>query len=201
MMSVEALRQSLPEFARDVRLNLGTLLGSGGLPDLSAAQIWGSALAAAIAARNGRVVDVIESVAAAHADPATIEAARVAAAIMALANIYYRAVHMAADPDLAGLPAGLRMNGLAKHGIAQGDFELLGLAASVVNGCAGCTEAHVAGARQHGISTPAIQSVIRIAAVIHAAATVFDATPEHASSERGRPNPSISRQQTLSGAN
>ena len=196
MMSVEALRQSLPEFARDVRLNLGTLLGSGGLPDLSAAQIWGSALAAAIAARNGRVVDVIESVAAAHADPATIEAARVAAAIMAMANIYYRAVHMAADPDLAGLPAGLRMNGLA-----QGDFELLGLAASVVNGCAGCTEAHVAGARQHGISTPAIQSVIRIAAVIHAAATVFDATPEHASSERGRPNPSISRQQTLSGAN
>ena len=87
MMSVEALRQSLPEFARDVRLNLGTLLGSGGLPDLSAAQIWGSALAAAIAARNGRVVDVIESVAAAHADPATIEAARVAAAIMAMANI------------------------------------------------------------------------------------------------------------------
>ncbi len=200
MTSVDALRQSLPEFARDVRLNLGMLLGPGGLPDLSAGQIWGSALAAAIAARNAHVVEVIEASAVAL-EPATIEAARIAASVMATTNIYYRAVHMADDPDLSGLPAGLRMSGLAKHGIAQGDFELFGLAASAVNGCAGCIKAHVAGARKHGIGTQAIQSTIRIAAVIHAAATALDAISLRAPAHSNLPPPFIPHPQPLSGAN
>ncbi|WP_266076957.1 carboxymuconolactone decarboxylase family protein [Brucella intermedia] len=111
-------------------------------------------------------------------DEATIEAARTAAAIMAMTNVYYRAVHMADEPELSQLPAGLRMNGLTLHGIDQADFELFGLAASVVKGCEGCAKAHVAGARKHGASMQAVQATIRIAAVIQAAATVLDATAD-----------------------
>ncbi|WP_315838221.1 carboxymuconolactone decarboxylase family protein [Bradyrhizobium prioriisuperbiae] len=198
---MEGLRQSLPDFARDVRLNLGTLLGPGDLPGLSAGQIWGSALAAATSARNPQVVEMIESSAVAHIDPATIEAARIAAAIMAMTNIYYRAVHMADDPDLSGLPAGLRMNVLAKHGIEQGGFELFGLAASAVNGCAGCIRAHIAGARKNGIGSQAIQSTIRIAAMIHAAATALDTMSNRSSVHSNLQTPFISHPQPLSGAN
>jgi alkyl hydroperoxide reductase subunit D len=175
MSQLEGLRQQLPDYARDIKLNLGTLLGPGGLADLTAPQAWGAALAAAIASRQPELLAAIEHDAQAVADQATLEAARTAAAIMAMTNIYYRAIHMAHDAELARLPAGLRMNGLTKHGIAQADFELFGLAASVVKGCEGCTKAHVEGAQKHGASVQAVQAVLRIAAVIHAAATVLDA--------------------------
>ncbi|WP_146604563.1 carboxymuconolactone decarboxylase family protein, partial [Rhodoplanes roseus] len=117
----------------------------------------------------------VEAEAAGAIDATTAEAARTAAALMAMTNVYYRAVHMAGDADLGKLPAGLRMNAMTKHGIAQADFELFGLAASAVKGCEGCTRAHVEGARKHGVPLPAIQAVLRIAAVVHAAATVLDA--------------------------
>ncbi|ALK08152.1 carboxymuconolactone decarboxylase family protein [Blastochloris viridis] len=175
MSQLEGLRQQLPDYARDLKLNLGTLLGAGGVADLSAAQAWGSALAAAIACRQPALTAAVEHDAAAVADGATLEAARTAAAIMAMTNVYYRAVHMAHDAELARLPAGLRMNGLTKHGIAPADFELFGLAASVVKGCEGCTKAHIDGARNHGVPVQAIGAVLRIAAVIHAVATVLDA--------------------------
>jgi lipoyl-dependent peroxiredoxin subunit D len=177
MPSLDSLRQSLPEYAKDIRLNLGSLLGPEGLAELTPAQKWGCALAAAVAARHRDVTTAIETEAAGKLDDATAEAARTAAALMAMTNVYYRAVHMANDADLSRLPAGLRMNGMVKHGIAQADFELFGLAASVVKGCEGCTRAHVDGARKHGVAMPAIQAVLKLAAVIHAAATVLDACP------------------------
>jgi len=175
MAPLEELRQSLPDYARDIKLNLGSLLGPNDLPDLSPAQKWGSAIAAAVAGRNPVLLSAIEQEAALAIDNASIEAARFAAAIMAMTNVYYRAVHMARDQELSQLPAGLRMNGLTKHGTAPMDFELFGLAASVVKGCEGCIKAHVEGARKHGAPAQAIQAAIRIAAVIHAAATVLDA--------------------------
>jgi alkyl hydroperoxide reductase subunit D len=177
MTTLESLRQALPEYAKDIRLNVGSLLGPEGLPELSSAQKWGSAIAAAIAARHRALTAAVEAEASTHVDAATAEAARTAAALMAMTNVYYRAVHMADDADLSRLPPGLRMNALAKHGIAQSDFELFGLAASVVKGCEGCTRAHIDGARKHGVATPAVQAVIKLAAVIHAAATVLDAAP------------------------
>jgi alkyl hydroperoxide reductase subunit D len=180
MTTLESLRQALPEYAKDIRLNLGSLLGPEGLAELSPAQKWGAAIAATLAARQPALTAVIAAEAAGRIDTATAEAARSAAALMAMTNVYYRAVHMADDADLSRLPLGLRMNAMVRHGIAQSDFELFGLAASVVKGCEGCTRAHIDGARKHGVTTPAIQAVLKLAAVIHAAATVLDAVPASA---------------------
>ena len=175
---LESLRQSLPDYARDIKLNLGSLLGADGLPDLPKTRKWGAAVAAAIASRNAALTHAVEHDALLLMGEVTVDAARTAASVMAMTNVYYRAVHMADDAELSQRPAGLRMNGLTRHGIDPTDFELFGLAASVVKGCEGCTRAHVAGARKHGASTQAIQDTIRIAAVIHAAATVLDATAD-----------------------
>lgn len=180
MSDLDSIRKALPDSARDIRLNLGSMLGNDGLPELAADQKWGAALAAAIAARNVRLTRVIEALAAENTSAQVLEGARISASIMAMTNIYYRAMHMAGDADLSGLPAGLRMNGLGKHGLSQGDFELFGLAASVIKGCENCIRAHVAGAREHGASVQAVQAVIKLAAVLHAAATVLDTLPDAA---------------------
>lgn len=172
---LEGIRQALPDYARDIKLNLGTLLGANGASELSPAQKWGSAVAAAIASRNTDLTNAIRQEAHLLTDEASVTAAQTAAAIMAMTNVYYRALHMAGDADLSRLPAGLRMNGLTKHDASPLDFELFGLAASVVKGCEGCTKAHVEGAKKHGATVQAIQAVIRIAAVLHATATVLDA--------------------------
>ncbi|MGO3934278.1 hypothetical protein [Rhodopseudomonas pseudopalustris] len=89
MTGIAALRQKLPDFARDVRLNVGSILSPGGAPVLTDKQIWGVAVAAAIASRNGSLMPAIESVAAEVLDSSTIEAAGTAASIMSMTNIYY----------------------------------------------------------------------------------------------------------------
>ncbi|MGX1099211.1 carboxymuconolactone decarboxylase family protein [Amorphus sp. MBR-141] len=177
MNDLESLRAQLPDSAHDIRLNLGAMLGNDGLPELENDQKWGAALASAIAARNASLTCAIEALASQNTSAQVIEGARIAAAIMAMTNVYFRALHMADDAELSGLPAGLRMNGLSKHGLSQRDFELFGLAASAVKGCESCIGAHVSGARELGASVQALQAVIKLAAVLHAAATVLDAQP------------------------
>jgi alkyl hydroperoxide reductase subunit D len=177
MTELETLRQSLPDFAKDIRLNIGTLLVADDSTNLSAGQKWGSAIAAATASRNLRLLRAVEMDAALYVDDTVGAAARLAAALMGMTNVYYRAVHMAADERLSQLPAGLRMNGLIRHGVPQSDFELFGLAASAIKGCEGCIKAHVHGAREHGVSTEGIQTVLKLSAVIHAAAKVLDSLP------------------------
>lgn len=171
---LETLRRSLPDTARDIKLNMAALVTTPSINALTDSQRWGVALAAAIAARCPSLTLAVREDAALLVDDVVFDAAATAANIMAMTNVYYRAVHMAGDADLAGLPAGLRMNALAKPAVDPADFELFGLAASVVNGCEGCTKAHVSGARRHGATTEAIQTTIRIAAVLYAVATVLD---------------------------
>lgn len=183
MTRLEALRQGLPDFAKDIRLNIATLLVSDGTPELTPSQKWGVAIAAATASRSLRLLKAVEADAASYADATVGGAGRLAAALMGMSNIYYRAVHMAADERLSQLPSGLRMNGLIHHGMPQADFELFGLAASVIKGCEGCIKAHVRGAREHGVSTEGIQAVLKISAVIHAAAKVLDCLPEGANGD------------------
>lgn len=194
---LEGIRQALPDYARDIKLNLGTLLGADGVSELTRDQKWGIAVAAAITSRNPALTRAVEHDALLLSNERTVEAAQTAAAIMAMTNVYYRAIHMAADPELARLPAGLRMNGLAKHGIDQADFELFGLAASVVKGCEGCTTAHIDGARKHGVSLLAVQAAIRIAAIIHAAATVLDGETDPALFQPLPANTALAEKATL----
>lgn len=175
MSELENLRQSLPFYAADIKLNLGTALLSEGTSALTNERRWGAAIAAAIACRNPQLVEAVEREAAGRIDAKYIEAARMAAAVMAMTNVYFRAVHMTQDAELSSQPSGLRMNALARHGIAEADFELFTLAASVIKGCEGCTKAHIHGARRHGVSMIEIQAILRLAAILHGAATVLDA--------------------------
>jgi lipoyl-dependent peroxiredoxin subunit D len=171
---MDTLRDRIPDYAKDLRLNIGTVLTPQGAPGLSEAQIWMTALASAIAARNPELVRLIEAEAAARLQPAEVEAARAAAAIMGMNNVYYRFLHLVEDDEYAKLPAKLRMNVLGSPGIAKLDFELLSLAVSAVNGCGKCVASHERKLREHEVGREAVQSAVRIASVIHAVAGVLD---------------------------
>jgi alkyl hydroperoxide reductase subunit D len=172
--TLDSLRDRLPDYARDLRLNLGTVLAPEGAPGLDARQIWSIALATAIAARNVRLARDIELLAGAHLDEAHLRAAKAAAAIMGMNNVYYRFLHLVEDAEYHTLPARLRMQVIASHGIGRDDFELLSLAVSAVNGCGLCVTSHEKKLRAAGVSRETVQSAVRIAAVMHAVAGILE---------------------------
>jgi lipoyl-dependent peroxiredoxin subunit D len=174
MSTLDTIRDSLPDYARDLKLNLGSVLAPAGAPGLSEQQIWAVALASAIASRNVPFARNIELLAAAHLDEPWLNAARAAAAIMGMNNIYYRFLHLVEDAEYSQMPARLRMNVIGNPGIGKADFELLSLAVSAINGCGKCVVSHERVLRQHEVSREAIQSAIRIAATIHAVAGVLE---------------------------
>jgi lipoyl-dependent peroxiredoxin subunit D len=174
MTTLDAIRDSLPDYARDLRLNLGSVLAPTGAPGLNERQIWSVALAAAIASRHVPLARDLEALATAHLTSADVNAARAAAAVMGMNNIYYRFLHLVEDEEYKQLPARLRMNVLANPGIDKVDFELLSLAVSAINGCGTCVAAHERTLRKHDVSREAIQSAVRIAATVHAVAGVLE---------------------------
>jgi alkyl hydroperoxide reductase subunit D len=171
-MSIDALKDSLPDYAKDLKLNLSNVLAT---PGMTPSQIWGTALACAIASRSPTVLRAVA--AAAQLDPTQTAAAKTAAALMAMNNVYYRFTHLIEhqSPDYKTMPARLRMSGLASHGADPLDFELWCLAVSAVNGCGRCIEAHEAVVLQKGASKELVQNVVRIAAVVQAVATTLEA--------------------------
>jgi len=173
-MTLDDIRDSLPDYARDLKLNLTAVLTPAGAPGLSERQIWAVALAAAAASRNSAFSRDIEALATAHLDVAHLQAAHAAAAIMGMNNVYYRFLHLVEDEEYKQLPARLRMNVIGNPGIDKFDFELLSLAVSVINGCGTCVVAHERQLRQHGASREGVQSAVRIAAVVHAVARVAE---------------------------
>ena len=169
-MSLDALRERLPAYAKDISLNLSSLAAETVLSDQ---QKWGVFLASAHATGQADVVRAIE--AAADLSPEARTAAKAAAAIMGMNNIYYRALHLLSNGEYRTLPARLRMNGLANPGVDRADFELWATAVSAVNGCGMCLDAHEAELKTHGVSTAQIQAALRIAAVVNAASRILAA--------------------------
>jgi alkyl hydroperoxide reductase subunit D len=174
MQTLDAIRDSLPAYARDLQLNLGTVLTPAGAPGLTERQIWAVALAAALASRNGAFGRDLGALAAAHLDAAHVTAAHAAAAIMGMNNVYYRFLHLVEDPEYGKLPARLRMNVIGSPGIPKADFELLSLVVSAINGCGSCVASHERQVRQHGLPREAVHSAVRIAATVHAVARVLE---------------------------
>ena len=169
-MSLDALRASLPAYAKDLSLNLSTLEGETSLTDQ---QKWGAFVAAAHAVGTPAMVKAAEASAAeAGFSEEAKTAAKTAAAIMGMNNVYYRALHLMQNGEYRTLPARLKMNVLADPGVPKVDFELWSLAVSAVNGCEACLDAHEGELKKRGVTAPAIQAALRIASVVNAVSRV-----------------------------
>jgi alkyl hydroperoxide reductase subunit D len=173
-MSIEQITAQIPDYAKDLRLNHQSVLSESGAPGLGAKQIAIIALASAIAARHAPLVDAIRERAAEVLGADEIDGARAAAAIMAMNNVYYRFTHLVGNEEYATMRAGLRMNVMARPGIEKIDFELASLAVSAINGCGMCMDSHEKTLAKHEVGAQAIQSAVRIAAVIHGVAVTLE---------------------------
>jgi len=172
-MSLDALRETLPAYAKDLSLNLSSLAAETLLTDQ---QKWGAFVAAAYAVGTPAVVKAVEASAIeAGLSPEALNAAKAAAAIMGMNNVYYRAIHLLSNREYATLPARLRMNVLANPGVEKADFELWSTAVSAVNGCGMCLDAHEAELKKHGVTAQQVQAALRIAAVVNAVSRVIAA--------------------------
>lgn len=170
-MSLETLRDALPDYAKDIRLNLGSLAGETNLSDQ---QKWGTFFASALASRNATVIKTLAAEAETHLSPEAFTAAKGAASIMGMNNIYYRFTHMVSEKTYATMPAKLRMQIIGNPGVDKVDFELWCLAVSAITGCAMCVDSHDGVVRKGGMTTEQVQTAVRIAANVHAAASTLD---------------------------
>jgi alkyl hydroperoxide reductase subunit D len=171
MEFLNALKASIPDYAKDTRLNLDGVLARS---SLDAADATGAALAAAYAARSKKIVDVIRT--SGELSEVDTNAALTAAALMGMNNVWYPYIEMAADEDLKTQRAELRMNAYATHGgVDKKRFELFALAASIVGKCHFCVQSHYKMLKENGFSAQQLRDVGRIAAVVTAAALALEA--------------------------
>jgi len=171
-MTLDALIETLPGYAKDMKLNFSSVIRSQ--TDLNEQQLWGTVVACAMASRNEDLTATALEEAAAHMVPQAFEAAKAAAAVMGMNNIYYRFLHLTENENYRTMRAGLRMNAIRTHGIDPLDFELWCLAVSAINGCGACVDSHEKVLREKGFGEEKILAAVRIASVLHAIATVLD---------------------------
>ena len=169
MQNLEELKSQLPDYAKDVKINLQTLLNQENQV-LAANQTFGLALACAYVLKEKTLIRVLENEAQNILSEAEMKAVKTASTLMAMNNIYYRFLHLSEDKEYSQMPAGLRMRGILDHGIDKIDFEIFALAVSIINGCGMCIDAHTNQLLKHGLSKLQIQLVAKIAAVINSLA-------------------------------
>lgn len=170
-MTFNEVRAQIPDFGRDTRLNLESVLTEEGAPGLTRAQIFSIALASSYALASKELIAAVLSEG--GLTDATVEASKSAATIMAMNNVYYRSLHLMEDAELKKLPARLRMSVIGKPGIEKVDFELMCFAVSALAGCGQCLTAHLNELRKAGISNEGSQSALRIASTLNAASAAL----------------------------
>ena len=173
-MSIEQLKNKLSEHAKDIKLNLSSVLTEEGAQGLTQKQIYGIALACAYTTQNPVVIEAILADSRSHLTENELNAAKSAAIIMGMNNVYYRFLHLVSDKSYTSMPAKLRMNVIGNPGISKVDFELYCLAVSAINGCGMCLEAHEREIVGKGLSREAVQDAVRIASVVHAVAVTLE---------------------------
>lgn len=168
-MQLEQLLETIPEYARDLKLNMSSVLRQ---TELTPQQTWGTAVACAMACPNAELLESVVEEAAKHLNEQAMFAAKGAAAVMGMTNIFYRFRHLSANEKYATIPARLRMQLLARHGSDPVDFELWCLAVSAIHGCGTCVETHEKVLREKGVGEETIVAAVRIASTIHGLAGV-----------------------------
>ena len=165
---VDQLKENIPDYAKDTRLNIDAVIKRSTLPAEEAEAV---ALAAAFATGNSKLWTWIQSQ---ISDQKEAEAAVTAASLMAMNNVWYPYVEMAEDANLSGLPAQLRMNAISTHGgTTRGRFEAYSLAASIVGKCHFCVKAHYDTLKKEGYTVEQLRDIGRVAAVITAVSRVL----------------------------
>lgn len=168
-MWVDQLKESIPDYAKDIKLNLDSVINRSSIDPEEAKYL---SVSAAFATGNNKLLTFIL----ANADNIVErDAALSAASLMAQNNIWYPYIEMAGDRDLKGLPAQLRMNAILGHGgTTKAKFEAYSLVASIIGKCHFCVKAHYDTLKQEGYSVEQLRDIGRIASTINAISKILN---------------------------
>lgn len=172
-MTISDYKSGLGSHSKDTKLNLSNLFSNVASSGMTEVQFYGTALSLAYSLNDKDLIAAVEAEAEGKVEANVVEAAKTAASLMAMNNIYYRFIHLSSDKQFGKMPAGLRMNAMANPGVDKVDFELYSLAVSVLNGCGMCIDAHVKTLVDNNVSAQAIQSSAKMAAILNAAKTAY----------------------------
>lgn len=169
MEFLNSIKEQLPDWAKDIRLNLDAVIARSTLAPEDAV---GAALSAAYAARSPALIEAFKN----GLSDTDANAALTASALMGMNNTWYPYVEMVGDAQLKSLPAQLRMNAYATHGgVEKKRFELFALVASIVGKCHFCVASHYENLQKDGLTAEQLRDAGRIAAVVNAAALALTA--------------------------
>jgi alkyl hydroperoxide reductase subunit D len=171
MSALVSLSERVPDYARDLKLNLGAVLGDGSLAEPLRYAI---ALACAITTRHPALCEALEQEALTRAGATYVDDARAAAALMGMNNVYYRFRHKIGKETYSQKPARLRMQRIAKPATSKAEFELMCMAVSAINDCETCVKSHEQVVLEAGLSDDQVHDAVRIAAVINGLSMALD---------------------------
>ncbi len=169
--ALDALRETLPDELKDLRLNLSSVFGG---EHLTAEQALGIAIAATRFDRCQPLTMALEadlSAACRDAAAAVISDAIAAAGLMGMNTVYYRFRHMVGKESYSSRPARLRMTRIAQPATDKATFELMSLGCASMAGCEACIQNHESSLVKLGVSEDACHDAVRIAAVVRGAIT------------------------------
>ena len=164
-MKFEKIKSLLPDYAKDTKLNLSSLSNETILEESAFA---GIVLTSCLTTQNKEMISMVLDEASDILSESELNASYLAASLMAMNNIYYRSIHLISNKNYQSMPANLRMNAIASHGIDEIDFELWSLAASAIKGCGMCLDSHENVLVKKEVSANKIQAALRVASVINA---------------------------------
>lgn len=170
-MGIDNLKEALPEYAKDLKLNLGSITRTTAL---NSEQLWGTLLSSAAATRNTKVLKEIGAESADTLSAEAYQAALGAASIMGMNNVFYRGRGFL-DGAYDDLRPGLRMNIIGNPGVDKANFELWSFAVSSINGCSHCMVAHEHTLRETGVDREAIFEALKAASIVAGVAQAITA--------------------------
>lgn len=165
---MENIKNQMQDYAKDIKLNLSSVMTEEGSTGLTQKQIDMIALGCAYAIKNTEVTKELKDSMDATLTDDELYGVKAAVSLMSMNNIYYRFVHLSENDAIAKMPAKLRMNVMRDPKIDKKDFELISLAVSAINGCGMCISSHIHSLQKLDVTNDAIQSTAKIASVIHA---------------------------------
>jgi alkyl hydroperoxide reductase subunit D len=170
MTWVEQLQASIPEYAKDIKLNLDAVVYRSEIDSDFALHL---SIASAFATGNPKLLAFLVS---SSTNEIEKNAALGAGAIMAQNNVWYPYSRKSHDDDFKKLNGQLRMNVIGSNGGTSKDkFEAYSLAASIIGKCDYCIIGHFDNLKKEGYSYEKLRDIGRVAATINALAKILSA--------------------------
>ena len=170
-MTLNDLKNSIPDFAKDVKLNLSSLVMNS---EYDEELVYGCAYASSLAIGDKDIASVFEEECRNRFGSEFNESVKATVTVMSLNNVWYKYRDSMPTTEMKMAPQKMRVNIMANHaGLEKILFESLSLCVSAINGCTFCVKAHSDLLLENDKTKEYVFNIGRIASVISSVSKAF----------------------------